>query len=592
MSDSKFVSKVEEIITCSICVELIDDPRVLQCLHTYCYKCLVQYLSSKDKQHEIECPICRKWCPLPNGNVDELPVSFLYNQLKDANTAAGGGHHEEQDEGAVVDEEEKVRFTCSTSECPGKKAVSFCEICRYICSECESIHKTIGLLKKHVILSLEEAVKDKQNELPACPKHPREIVKLYCEDCLLPICLLCYPLNHAQHKCSEIIEKSSKVKDELKDIVKTIDTYLDKCDRMTKLVEEHSEAVGTSADEMKRLTLTHLDKIQLEANQHKDVIIRGVDQKYNQAQKMLQQDTDRVNLLHMTLDSVKSCAVKVILYGKPCDFFQSVPSIQKQLDELNPDDVIITLKDLDVTEARSKLDNLKLIEDAMVKEQNLEAQYEKISRLRKTIEKERQEKLDNDVLTTQTLQSRDNDIKTLRKNVERERVEKVQNSILKTQELDRKVDEISKLRKKLESGKDYQDICEKKCVELALRNTALETELVLHQQNMPQPPGGKWSSFTSTDLELKCVFPDGIQNAAHPRPGQSYKGNTLSQNIYNTAQGIQVVKLLEKAFHARILVTVRENSLCWNGRLFSRLYYGDNKDPNVIRRRLAEIGIK
>ena len=77
------VDMVEEMITCSICVEVTDDPRQLQCLHTYCYKCLVQYLNTKDKKDEIECPHCRKWCHLPNGKVEELPVSFLYNQLKD-----------------------------------------------------------------------------------------------------------------------------------------------------------------------------------------------------------------------------------------------------------------------------------------------------------------------------------------------------------------------------------------------------------------------------------------------------------------------------------------------------------------------------
>ena len=508
MSDHKCVSMVEEIITCSICVELIDDPRVLQCLHTFCYKCLVQHLSSKDKQDEIECPVCHKWCPLPNGNVDELPVSFLYNQLKDANTAACGEKQHEQDEGAVVHEDDKPRFTCSTPECSGTNAVAFCEMCRYICSKCESVHKTIDLLKRHSILSLEKAVKDKHNELPICAKHPREIVKLYCEDCQLPICLLCYPLNHAQHKCSEIIEKSSKVKGELKGMIETIDSYLDTCDEISKQVVEHSEAVDVSADLIKNRISARTDTIGKEAIQHKETFIACVDLKYKQAQKVLQHDTDRVHMLRMTLDSVKSCAVKVLVHSKPCDFFQSVPSIKKQLDELNPDDVSIILKDMDVTEVTSKLDNLKLIDDAMVKKQRFEEKDEKIAKLE-------------------------------------------------------------------------------------IRNKELEKELLLHQQNMPQPPGGKWFSFRGTHLKIKCVFPDGIQNAAHPRPGQPYEGQTLTHTIYKTTEGSGVVKLLEKAFHAQILVTVKENSLCWNGDIFRAYsYYEDSKDPSRIRTRLAEIGIK
>ena len=661
----KCVSMVEEIITCSICVELTDDPRVLQCLHTYCYKCLVQYLSSKDKQDEIECPVCRKWCPLPNGNVDDLPVSFLYNQLKDANTAAGGAA---QDEGTVVDEEDKSRFTCSTSECACKKAVAFCETCRYICLECESVHKSISLLRSHVILSLEEAVKDKLNELPVCPKHPREIVKLYCEDCQLPICLLCYPLNHAQHKCHEIIDKSSKLKVQLKDMVGTMDTYIDTCDKMAKLVANHSEKIDYSAAGMKKHISATIDKIQQDIFEHKDAIIRAVDKNYLQVQKLLQQDTDRVNLLHTTLDSVKSCAVKVLLYGKPCDFFQSVPSIQKQLDKHNPDDVIkVNLNDLDVAEAKKKLDNLKLIDDAMATEQKLKEKDEKIHRLRVNQERERQDNLEDAILKTQKLQRRDDDINKLRRHLANQKKDNLQSAFFKTHELEKKADEISKLRKSLENEKKdayklkmcyatlrtrnngletelelkrkkiekekedvhtlkitYEELTsrnkelEKKLelnnenleiekkdahklrisyATLASRGNELEKQLEFNQQNMPQPPGGKWSSSRGSHLEINCVFPDGIQNAAHPDPGQPYKGLTLTHTIYNTAEGLHVVKLLEKSFHAQILVTVKDSHLCWNGDVFSgyyhsHSYYTDNKDPTRIRKRLAEMGIK
>ena len=84
-----------------------------------------------------------------------------------------------------------------------------------------------------------------------------------------------------------------------------------------------------------------------------------------------------------------------------------------------------------------------------------------------------------------------------------------------------------------------------------------------------------------------------IHNAAHPRPGQPYEGQTLTHTIYKTTEGSGVVILLEKAFHAQILVTVKENSLCWNGDIFRAYsYYEDNKDPSRIRTRLAEIGIK
>ena len=83
MAEHKLFSMVEQMIACSICVDVLDDPRHLPCLHIYCYKCLVQYLSSNYNRDVIECPECREWFLLPNGKVEDLPVTFLHNKLKD-----------------------------------------------------------------------------------------------------------------------------------------------------------------------------------------------------------------------------------------------------------------------------------------------------------------------------------------------------------------------------------------------------------------------------------------------------------------------------------------------------------------------------
>ena len=37
--------KVRQEVTCAICLELLDDPKLMPCLHTYCKKCLMEALS-------------------------------------------------------------------------------------------------------------------------------------------------------------------------------------------------------------------------------------------------------------------------------------------------------------------------------------------------------------------------------------------------------------------------------------------------------------------------------------------------------------------------------------------------------------------
>ena len=40
MADNVVMEKVEDIITCSMCLGVLEKPRTLNCLHSYCQGCL------------------------------------------------------------------------------------------------------------------------------------------------------------------------------------------------------------------------------------------------------------------------------------------------------------------------------------------------------------------------------------------------------------------------------------------------------------------------------------------------------------------------------------------------------------------------
>ena len=58
--------KVRQEVTCAICLELLDDPKSMPCLHTYCKKCLMEALAKRPHDPDlprdrpaINCPLCR-----------------------------------------------------------------------------------------------------------------------------------------------------------------------------------------------------------------------------------------------------------------------------------------------------------------------------------------------------------------------------------------------------------------------------------------------------------------------------------------------------------------------------------------------------
>lgn len=52
---SNLVDDVREEVTCPICLELFQDPRILDCGHNFCLGCLIQL----ERKNKIECPLCK-----------------------------------------------------------------------------------------------------------------------------------------------------------------------------------------------------------------------------------------------------------------------------------------------------------------------------------------------------------------------------------------------------------------------------------------------------------------------------------------------------------------------------------------------------
>ena len=82
MAEDPF-KKLEEQLHCSVCNDIYTDPKLLQCFHVFCQKCLLP-LGVRDQQHgqlSLTCPICRHVTPIPARGVAGLQSAFLMNRL-------------------------------------------------------------------------------------------------------------------------------------------------------------------------------------------------------------------------------------------------------------------------------------------------------------------------------------------------------------------------------------------------------------------------------------------------------------------------------------------------------------------------------
>ena len=77
------LKKLEDQLTCAICLDAFKDPKLLQCFHVYCKDCL-QRLVVQDRQGQLSlrCPTCRQSTLLPPAtNVSDLQPAFHIHHL-------------------------------------------------------------------------------------------------------------------------------------------------------------------------------------------------------------------------------------------------------------------------------------------------------------------------------------------------------------------------------------------------------------------------------------------------------------------------------------------------------------------------------
>ena len=287
----------KEDVTCAVCLDVYDDPRLLPCLHTFCNKCLTKTatITSQLKAHtQLSCPTCRTQHELSSG-VDNLLVS---TQIK-------------ADVDKFLSESSKV-VTCglclSTTQ-----AVKYCQTCdQPLCQLCNDSHERMKTFNSHVVTSPDQAATKKKSITYNCPKHPDEILKIYCQKCEEVICQDCVVYSHQQHDLQHAKEAASDIKGKLKEMVVTTKGKLEKFTSYSETVAKSEKHVTTYPDELKGAISGKFDKLITELTQRKGELLHSVDIHYDGFSKQLWAEKNKVEMSILGLNAGINFSNKVM----------------------------------------------------------------------------------------------------------------------------------------------------------------------------------------------------------------------------------------------------------------------------------------
>ena len=198
------VKDLEDEITCAICHEHYQEPKVLSCCHYYCKQCIYRLALRTGLDKPFSCPECRKDTTLPQGGVDNLQAAFFVNRLKQVHSKL---------ERATGEVEAKCEM------CSEDNAEAFCRHCMmFICAECVKQHKKLKVFAGHKTSSLDKLKEGGAREfitpeptLQTCKEHEQPM-NIFCLDCGCLICRDCTIKDHHGHNYDFVRKAASQVK--------------------------------------------------------------------------------------------------------------------------------------------------------------------------------------------------------------------------------------------------------------------------------------------------------------------------------------------------------------------------------------------
>ncbi|CAC5394283.1 TRIM56 [Mytilus coruscus] len=268
---TKDIEHFNDLLTCTICLEIFKVPKYLPCLHTFCEPCINTYIVSSVEKRKItegfKCPVCRKlvsvgdkleklesWAP-------SLPTNHFVTSMLDKR---------------AIQKAEKMCDSCQLNK-ESTKAKSWCTICEEaFCDQCEKYHKNFKMLARHKLLNIQEMQSGSTpfvvGEVQSCEEHPEKIVEFYCLDHSQPCCTSCATLSH--RKCENVTSiqkaasgikqstKASVLSQRLREYVIRLGEIIDDRNKNSTDVENSTEEIKTRVTDMKTGILKHIDSIE------------------------------------------------------------------------------------------------------------------------------------------------------------------------------------------------------------------------------------------------------------------------------------------------------------------------------------------
>ena len=236
---------INKDLICSVCLKEYQNPKLLPCLHSFCKKCLEEYVMCLDGEYFVKCPKCDtlKKIRLRSDDgrpfLEEIASDYVVLNILDSRAIN------------VNELNDRDCSNCST------RAQSRCSECAvFLCVNCQRMHKQNQQTKNHNVCSLALFGLNSDQSLHSgdyCRIHAGQKLSHICNTCERVICNDCAFLDHPKdgHSVVELSDISRNQRRELVELLSDVrqkvpflKRTLTDIDSVLSFLPDHADAVA------------------------------------------------------------------------------------------------------------------------------------------------------------------------------------------------------------------------------------------------------------------------------------------------------------------------------------------------------------
>ena len=192
---------------CQYCDNIYQDPRILSCLHSYCLQCITKL--HVEGTTSITCPTCNQSTTIPDEDVSSLPCNVRLS--------------EETKQDKILRKVTSTSPSPPCDSCGDNSPIAYCTECDdLLCKVCLDAHQRLRISRSHSSFTLKEAQNMSRDKLikmlpssPMCHDHDDQKLRIYCQQCAIPVCVECTIISHKGHPVYEVSKQIIQNKEEI-----------------------------------------------------------------------------------------------------------------------------------------------------------------------------------------------------------------------------------------------------------------------------------------------------------------------------------------------------------------------------------------